>query len=272
MIPIRVISLNRSIERRKFIEKQFSSKGMSFSFFDAIDVKSSNVNLDLYFNSDLFEEKETRKASVGEIGNKISQYLVIEDFVLNSDEDVLIIFEDDAKILCGQRDLEELIQEFKNSSYDILVLGYSKCDDLYEKHTDIINPVLITNRCSNGAAFGKRYFHSSAGSVGFAIKREGAIKFLTIKPQYTVTDDWKYFNSAGFNLAYAKPMIVREELDSLDSTADHKNISLKPFVTKFSALNLLLGLRKYFIGYYRLARLILSGLILKLFRKISDYN
>lgn len=265
MISIKVISLRHSFERRKLITQQFLRKRIDYSFFDAVETKNSSLELDLYFSNNLFEEKERRKASSGEVGNKISQYLVIEDFVVNSNNDILIVFEDDVNILCNATAIETLMKEFKESKYDIMVLGYSKCDDLYEKHTNIINPLLITNRCESGIAFGPRYFHSTSGSVGFAIKRNAAKKFLDIKPQFTLTDDWKFFNSIGFNLAYTKPMVVREELSLLESTVGHANISSQGYHSDSLIFSVLLVLRKYLIGYFNLIRLLLVNLLQKIY-------
>ncbi|MGL5488512.1 MAG: glycosyltransferase family 25 protein, partial [Shewanella sp.] len=44
MIPIFVISLLRSHERREAIEKQMARLGLSFTFFDAVDGKLLNDN------------------------------------------------------------------------------------------------------------------------------------------------------------------------------------------------------------------------------------
>jgi GR25 family glycosyltransferase involved in LPS biosynthesis len=258
---IKVISLSRSLDRRKHIESHFSNKGLKFSFFDAIDANETDIDLDSYFSKKLFEKKELRHAEPAEVCIKVSQYLVIEDFILNSFEEILIVFEDDAKVLCSANHLESLMAEFNNSIYDILVLGYSKCDDLYEKHANIINPVFITNKCEWGIGFGPRHLSSYSGAVGLAIKRQAAAKFLSITPQFTLADDWAYFVQAGFKVAYTSPMIVREELIELLSTANHENKSSKPYQTNSKIINFIILIRKYILGYSRLTALYLINLL-----------
>ena len=54
-----------------------------------------------------------------------------------------MILEDDAQIMCTKKELLSVVNNFEDSKYDILILGYSKCDKAYEKHTNIINPISL---------------------------------------------------------------------------------------------------------------------------------
>ena len=65
-----------------------------------------------------------------------------KDLSKNENQNIFIVLEDDAKILCSKEELASITKIFENSKFDILLLGFSKCDDNYEKHINIINPIL----------------------------------------------------------------------------------------------------------------------------------
>lgn len=84
-----VISMENATERRKHITKQFESKKLSFSFFNAYTYQSINQS-----NSILRNIEESRILTKGEKGCLISHFLLWNKCV-NENLEYLKIFEDD---------------------------------------------------------------------------------------------------------------------------------------------------------------------------------
>ena len=85
MIPIFLINLKQSVERRKYVTDQLEKLGLSYNIFDAY------LGKDYYKDKDFYDEKkalkfEHRKLKIGEVGcslshnaiyNKIVKYFII---------------------------------------------------------------------------------------------------------------------------------------------------------------------------------------------------
>ncbi|HHF6765604.1 TPA: glycosyltransferase family 25 protein, partial [Haemophilus influenzae] len=88
-----VISMENATERRKHITKQFESKKLSFSFFNAYTYQSINQSIN-QSNSILHNIEESRILTKGEKGCLISHFLLWNKCV-NENLEYLKIFEDD---------------------------------------------------------------------------------------------------------------------------------------------------------------------------------
>lgn len=97
-IPVFVISLKRSQERRDYIASQLQAQGIDFSFFDAIDGSDkSNPLLKRYNYAKRLWLTSGKMPTNGEIGCYASHYSLWQKCVDMNQP--LVVVEDDAKIL-----------------------------------------------------------------------------------------------------------------------------------------------------------------------------
>ncbi|MGL6336111.1 glycosyltransferase family 25 protein [Aeromonas jandaei] len=123
MIPVFVISLSRSAERREMACKQMKHLGIEFSFFDAIDGRNlteGDVGL-----VDMVEAKafSGHELSPGEIGCALSHIKLYEMMVANGIERCVIL-EDDAYLHMHFKKIVEKIASCNRS--DIVFLHHGK--------------------------------------------------------------------------------------------------------------------------------------------------
>ena len=65
------------------------------------------------------------------------------------------------------------IINFEESKYDILILGYTKCDKAYEKHTNIINPILPIYKINENSVIKTVNFtHPYLNSMNTALQKD----------------------------------------------------------------------------------------------------
>lgn len=259
-----VISLKNAIDRRDYIHKQFSKLGLSYEFHDAVDVKSSSKDILSIFSINFFKSFYNRYPTLAEIGNAISHHLVRRKILQSNKKNTVMICEDDAKIICKKDDLISVVKLFEKSKFDLLVLGFSKCDDDFEKHINIINPVLPLFKVANKINIGPRFLHTTSGSVSYLIKKKSVEIISTISPQFALTDDWNYFSKLGLKIGYTNPMIVRENFKELPSYAEHHNSSQISYKSNIFFVNYILHCRKHVLGLLRLIILYLKYKIFNL--------
>jgi len=247
---IKVISLQKSIYRRQYIHKELSKLDLIYEFENAVKINSwSDAKLKIGSKKN-FQLRYNRFPKLGEIGCSISHNLVRKKFVEKNNKQTLMVLEDDAKIVCTKSELFSVIKFFKKSKFDILILGYSKCDDDYEKHLNIINPILPIYK-TNKILIGPRYLCTTSGTVGYVIKKKSAKKMLKIFSESILADDWDFFSKSGLKIAHTSPMLIRENYQNLVSTLNRNNYSLKFKNSKNFIINFLLKLRKFSIGLLR---------------------
>ena len=255
---IKVISLKKSIDRRKYISKQFSKLGIYFDFKDAVDPNSCSKKVLNLFSARKFQSRYGRKPILGEIGSILSHHLLLKKFLKIKKQRTLLVLEDDAQIMCTKKELFSVVSNFEESKYDILILGYTKCDKAYEKHTNIINPILPIYKINEKIKIGPRYLHTFCGAVGYLVK----IKSAKIMSKYSNTsilrDDWNYFSKLGLKIFYTNPMIVRENQAMLSSTMNHTNKSSTFKKSDNLIIKFLLFSRKHIYGLIRLMILFLK--------------
>ncbi|WP_268011221.1 glycosyltransferase family 25 protein [Aeromonas veronii] len=123
MIPIFVISLLRSHERREAIEKQMARLGLSFTFFDAVDGKLLNDNDLSKVDLKLAKVFCGHSLSLGEVGCALSHIRLYEMMVKNN-IDKAIILEDDIHLHMHFKNVVE--GAIKKSSSDIIFIHHGK--------------------------------------------------------------------------------------------------------------------------------------------------
>tara|TARA_B100000575_G_C23053624_1_gene606514 strand:- start:29 stop:817 length:789 start_codon:yes stop_codon:yes gene_type:complete len=254
----KVISLKRSIDRREFIRNQFLKLNLSFDFEDAIDPKSSPDEILCNFSISNFKIRYGREPITGEIGSILSHYLLLKKFLQKKEQKTMMVLEDDAQIVCTKEELLSVINIFEKSNFDILILGFTKCDNDYENHTNIINPILPIYNIQNKIFLGPRYFHSFCGAVGYLVNRKSAKKMSKLLPTSLLADDWEYFYKLGLNIAYSKPMIIRENWTDVSSTMSHTNKSWTYKKSNYFIISFLLNFRKRLYGLVRILILLIK--------------
>ncbi|WP_421218146.1 glycosyltransferase family 25 protein [Aeromonas enteropelogenes] len=125
MIPIIILSLARSHERRAYMTKQMQHFGLEFSFFDAVDGRK------LLHSRNEFDKVNIEKAreycghelSHGEMGCAIS-HIKIYEMMVEKELERAIILEDDVHLHMYFR--EVVTAACMNSNADILFLRHGK--------------------------------------------------------------------------------------------------------------------------------------------------
>jgi len=254
---IKIISLKNSTDRRDHISRQLSNLDLIYEFEDAIDATNYAKTI-LNFFSKRSEFRYGKSAKLGDMACSYSHYQVRKKFLNLSIPKSLMVLEDDAEILCNRDELFSIERVFKKSNFDILILGFSKCDDSYERHVNIINPILQIFRINDKFSIGPRYLKSTSGTVGYLINHKSAKIMNKISLVSPYADDWDHFSKLGLKIAYISPMIIRENTTKFLSTIDHNNHYLSQMKSKNVLVNFLIYIRKYIYGYLRKIFLLLK--------------
>lgn len=109
--PIWVLNLERSKDRRKYMEEQLQKLNWQFEIIPAVDGKCLGPDELKYYSTQQAIKTIKREMTPGEIGCALSHAKMWERIVAKSIEEVLI-FEDDAKIKKELIDVLEVRHEF----------------------------------------------------------------------------------------------------------------------------------------------------------------
>ncbi|MHA6999505.1 glycosyltransferase family 25 protein [Aeromonas schubertii] len=125
MIPVFVISLTRSLERREMAHKQMSHLGIDYCFFDAVDGR--NITEKDTCRVDLNEAVRFsgHELSPGEIGCALSHINVYE-MMIDKGIERCVILEDDAYLHMHFKKIVEAITACDNSEIVFLHHGKAK--------------------------------------------------------------------------------------------------------------------------------------------------
>lgn len=123
MIPIFVISLLRSHERRAAIQKQMAHLGLSFTFFDAVDGTLLDDNDLSKVDLKLAEVFCGHSLSLGEVGCALSHIRLYEMMVKNNISKAIVL-EDDIHIHMHFKSVVEAA--LKISSSEIIFIHHGK--------------------------------------------------------------------------------------------------------------------------------------------------
>lgn len=176
MTKIYVINLEKSIDRRENVMRQFESKGIKLEFFNAIDGRANNHILFEKYDDKLRIKTKGKSLTQGQLGCFASHYLVWEKCVQHSKP--VIILEDDVLIF-EDRFLSFLkAAEFIDKKYECIRLF----DNMSKNHKAIsveeISGISI-------AKFTKGHMRAT----GYYLNPNGAKKFLRYADTWFLTND-----------------------------------------------------------------------------------
>lgn len=160
------------------------------------------------FSDKLFIERYGREALPGEIGCLLSHRRALEAF-LRSDDDWCIILEDDVK---PTPQLGELLLSAPPSlkGAEMLLLGHSRTLQKNLWFQRLKQP--LSETVSWGSIrFGLNEEINRCGTVGYAINREAASKWLSTGANY-LTDDFEVLRNIGVNVHHPFRPVVYEDL------------------------------------------------------------
>ncbi len=123
MIPIFVISLLRSHERRAAIEKQMAHAGLSFTFWDAVDGKLLGNDSLSKVDLNSAEVFCGHSLSLGEIGCALS-HISLYEMLVNNNIDKAVVLEDDIHIHMHFKSVVE--EALKKSRSEIIFIHHGK--------------------------------------------------------------------------------------------------------------------------------------------------
>lgn len=174
-IPVFIINLPKSIDRKAFMKAQCESIGISPIFIDAVYGKNlSNLEVAKYCDQITAKKLFGRELILGEIGCALSHKKIYQRIV---DENIpyAIILEDDAVIKEG---LNEVVKSILDSevNWDLVLLGHNKGFEKGQEF-DSIKSYWGNVELSKNFALG-RVVKGGLGAFGYIISRDGAHKIL----------------------------------------------------------------------------------------------
>ena len=172
MLPIFVISLTRSIERRASITKQMKRLELEFEFIDAVDGKEITNDQLNKVDFDLARNFCGHDLSINEVGCALSHILLYEQIVKES-IDKCIILEDDIYINSSFKKIINDILKVDKSEILFLHHGKAKCWPLKNKLTD-------GYRLAKYIAPSKKSKRGIISTAGYVLTYSGAKKLLSI--------------------------------------------------------------------------------------------
>ncbi|MGL4734958.1 MAG: glycosyltransferase family 25 protein [Enterovibrio sp.] len=137
MLPVFVISLTRSTDRRAMVERQMSHLGINFEFFDAVDGKALPPDCLAKVDFNLAKETCGHDLSLGEVGCAMS-HIKLYELMVEKNIPRCVILEDD---IYAHMHFKALVTQINDkSSADIVFLHHGKakrfpiCTSLRERY------------------------------------------------------------------------------------------------------------------------------------------
>ena len=226
-MDVHVISLKDSL-RKKICRNRLVSKGYNPIFHDAFDSRNLKENqLKDLFDFDLFRKSFNHKISAGIVGCVLSHYNLYKTLLeYKNNSGYYIIVEDDCIPLANSNDVENIIDAALESSFDILLLGYSKTDDNQYKIINKTNP--FKKLYSSGKFnIGIRYKQSSCGAVAYVVSRSFLDNITnSIKKPYYVADEWLFLEKKlKLLILHTSPLCFLEDYNNMVSNLEDGRIA-----------------------------------------------
>ncbi|AWX14829.1 hypothetical protein CEP48_00945 [Mergibacter septicus] len=223
-----VLSLKRDEERREKFFQQPDAK--SFHVFYAIDAKTEKGKECIlnYFDFEQAKQLYYREITLGEAACTLSHLLMYRYFLEYSQEDYLIVCEDDAVFSPDYPILHQIIQQ--QSEFDIILFGESKTN-CYQKAWDypFIQPIQQIDRYK----LGQLHFDYTAGTVGYVVSRRFIENILKQNFVYWLADDFQIMidkittEKEKFNLGYLYPKLVLEDPENRSNLEQERLLAQK---------------------------------------------
>ncbi len=247
-----VISIVDS-ERNTRVLSRLTALGFAVTVIPAVDLRYEELGrLHNSYDITSFERRYGRLPVPGEIGIALSHLMAIRKIAAEGSGGNGVICEDDVIPLCRSDVFERLFEDILASPFDIVVLGYSKCDDNTEAYIDVVNPLLPRFKCESPYVVGVRYEHTTCGAVGYVVKKRAVSVLTTIETPLHLADDWAYFASLGLKIGYLSPMLVREDVLGSQSTVGHDAGYISPRHYGSPVVRALQTIKRKSVGFCRL--------------------
>tara|TARA_Y100001978_G_C23607027_1_gene391673 strand:- start:33 stop:857 length:825 start_codon:yes stop_codon:yes gene_type:complete len=211
--------------------------------------KLSDLNQFNNFSKKKFYKRYGRNPTSSEIGCTLSHLKAIQ---LSDSPEPLIILEDDALFKVKLKVFLRIVEFIKNvNKYEIVIFGFSKCDEISDYELNIVNPFLpIFNLKNLKYSIGERLIHSTSGALGYYLSPSAKRKISSLENIFHVADDWNFYSNLGLKIGYVYPSILIEDLDQ-KSTLNHNEQYFRPSNSNNKLLNNLYVCRRYLIGFFR---------------------
>lgn len=214
MIPIFVISLTRSQERRAAVEKQMKRLGLSFLFWDAVDGKALGAEELAVVDFELAEKICGHALSLGEVGCALSHIRLYEMMVQQGIERAIIL-EDDIHLHMHFRRIVE--QALVTSTTDILFLHHGKA-----KRWPWIRSLPEGYRLAHYCRPSRRSTRGIISTAGYVLSLAGARKLLRLAYPVRMPADYLTgrLQLTGLSAAGVEPSCL--DVDQFATTIDDR--------------------------------------------------
>ena len=226
-MDVNIISLKDS-NRRAVCKSRLISKGYNPIFYDAFDSRNLNeVQLEHIFDFKLFRKTFNYKIDSGIIGCVLSHFNLYKSLLrCENNSKYYIIVEDDCIPLATSSELKNIIDKALISSFDILLLGYSKTDNTQYEVINKMNP--FKKLYSSGKFdIGIRYKQSSCGAVAYVVSRSFLENITTsIKKPYYVADEWSFLEKRlKLLILHTSPLCFLEDYNGMASSLEDGRVT-----------------------------------------------
>jgi GR25 family glycosyltransferase involved in LPS biosynthesis len=213
-----VISIKESPRREKALQRA-KEYGFEICFYDAYNyVDDSIKSHEDEFDIGRFHERYLRNPASGEIGVFMS-HVELWKILKKKKQHAHLVLEDDFIPKTSAGVIENIILS-TNDEYDVIILGYSKVDEMVEQAISIINPLNVQHSYSNYKV-GRKFHESTCGALSYVVKDSFFEKVLvdSTKPFYLI-DDWSIFKQMGVNILHVSPLCFYEDYKKMSSNID----------------------------------------------------
>ncbi|MBT2558544.1 glycosyltransferase family 25 protein [Hymenobacter sp. ISL-91] len=239
-----VISLQRSIERRKFIQQQLDKLSLPFEFFDAVDGRAMTEQYIEENTNIVLVRQEINFLNRGAIGCALSHYGIYKKMVEEGIE-VALIMEDDVIISPSLKGILRRVKDTITTEDLIMLYFQSK------------NPVEITAQkavdMSDGHKLQYMIKYGWVGAAGAYILTKSVAQRMMqiIHPIHTVADSWTTFKQErAFNYFRCvlpfpvRPAGLKSEIDYLKEGSLYARLANAIDKYKFPVLKQVLGAKR----------------------------
>jgi len=213
-----VISIKESPRREKALQRA-KEYGFEICFYDAYNYVDDSIQSHAdEFDIGRFHERYLRNPASGEIGVFMSHVELWKN-LKKKKQHVHLVLEDDFIPKTSAGVIENIILS-ANDEYDVIILGYSKVDEMVEQAISIINPLNVQYSYSNYKV-GRKFHESTCGALSYVVKDSFFEKVLvdSTKPFYLI-DDWSIFKQMGVNILHVSPLCFYEDYKKMSSNID----------------------------------------------------